>query len=501
MQRLRLIIPAVLILSLAGFASWRHFGSRANAVPPGAIAGNGVIEATEVDVSAKIAGRVLRLDAQEGDAVVAGQLIAILDSGELQGQVDQSAGNLQAAQAAYDELAAGTRPEDKRKAQAQLQAAREVLKQAQAQLALIKAGARKELIAQLQALYQQAQAQYALVKAGPRQEVVAQLQAAYKQARAQLALVKAGPRKEDIEQLRAALRQTQVGLNNAEIELKRVQRLYAQGAVAQQRVDQATATRDTAQASVDAAQQRLSAAENGARPQEIQAAAAVAEAAAQRLQEAKRGPRPEEVQAAADAVEAARQRLAEAKNGPRPEERQQAEAQVAAAQAQVDAAQAALDLAVAGPRKETLSAAKARVEQARGTLNSSGASYKQTRIFSLSSGRVTLRNVEPGEMVTAGLPIIRVAKLDRVWIRVYVPEKAVGQIVIGQRAEVTTDAFPNRRFAGRVTEIAQQPEFTPKNVQTKDERVKLVYGIKIELDNQDDALKPGMPGDALIFVR
>jgi HlyD family secretion protein len=87
------------------------------------------------------------------------------------------------------------------------------------------------------------------------------------------------------------------------------------------------------------------------------------------------------------------------------------------------------------------------------------------------------------------------------WLRAYVPETDVGRVRIGQAAAVSVDAFPGRTFAGSVTEIASQAEFTPKNVQTREERVKLVFGVKIEVDNPGGDLKPGMPADAVITVK
>lgn len=499
-RRLRLVIPVLLVIALIGFVLWRLFGPHETGLP-NTITGNGVMEATEVDVSAKVAGKVLSLRAREGDSVVAGQLLATLDSGELRGQVEQSAGNLAATEAVYADTVAGTRPEELRRLQAQYEAAQDALTQATAQRDLIKAGTRTEVIAQLRANYNQAQAQLQLVQAGPRAEERAQLRAAYEQAQQQLSLVQAGPRAEEIGQLRAALQQAKVTLDDAETELARKEKLFAQGAVAQQTVDTARTRRAVAQTGVDAAQQRLAEAQNGARPQELKQAQAAVEIARQRLEEAEHGARPQEVQAAQEAVEAARQQLMEAQAGPRPQERTQAEAAVAAAQAQTRAARAALDLAIAGPTKETIAAAKARVDQARGGLVTSDASASQTRIYAPTDGRVTLRNVEPGELVTPGLPILRVAEIATVWIRVYVPEEQIGRIKVGQRAAVTTDAFGARRFAGRVIEIAEQAEFTPKNVQTKEERVKQVFGVKIEVQNPDGVLKPGMPGDAVIYVR
>jgi HlyD family secretion protein len=141
------------------------------------------------------------------------------------------------------------------------------------------------------------------------------------------------------------------------------------------------------------------------------------------------------------------------------------------------------------------------VEQARGALQTIQASLKQTVIHSPSDGRVTLRNAEPGELVTPGMPIVRIADLRRVWLRVYVPAPQVGLLKLGQSAEVITDAFPEMLLTGQVIEIAEEPEFTPKNVQTKAERVKLVFGVKIEVENPDGRLKPGMPADAVIDVR
>ena len=118
-----------------------------------------------------------------------------------------------------------------------------------------------------------------------------------------------------------------------------------------------------------------------------------------------------------------------------------------------------------------------------------------------ADARVTLRSAKPGDVATAGMPIVRIAELKTVWLRVYIPDTQVGLVKLGQHADITTDTYPNHRFSGTVTEINEQPEFTPKNVQTKDERVKLVFGVKITVDNPDQELKPGMPGDAVINVR
>jgi HlyD family secretion protein len=118
-----------------------------------------------------------------------------------------------------------------------------------------------------------------------------------------------------------------------------------------------------------------------------------------------------------------------------------------------------------------------------------------------TDGVIKTKIAELGETMAAGSPIVVLLDTSQAWLRVYVPENRYGLIRIGQKAEVTVDSFPGRAFQGSVVEIASEPEFTPKNVQTQEERVKLVYGVKILLDNAEGRLKPGMPADAVIRVK
>ena len=92
------------------------------------------------------------------------------------------------------------------------------------------------------------------------------------------------------------------------------------------------------------------------------------------------------------------------------------------------------------------------------------------------------------------------ANLDTVWVRVFIPEPAIPTVHLDNSANVTTDAYEKTQYPGRVTEIAQTPEFTPRNVQTEQERVKLVFGVKVTVDNPRHDLKPGMPADAVIHI-
>ena len=123
----------------------------------------------------------------------------------------------------------------------------------------------------------------------------------------------------------------------------------------------------------------------------------------------------------------------------------------------------------------------------------------ETRIVSPITGVVLRKNVEPGETVAPVTSILTLMDPHDLWLRAYVAEPDVGRIRIGQPARVTVDAHPRRPFPGAITEIASEAEFTPKNVQTKKERVNLVFRIKIGVRNEDGVLKPGMPADADIL--
>jgi len=115
-------------------------------------------------------------------------------------------------------------------------------------------------------------------------------------------------------------------------------------------------------------------------------------------------------------------------------------------------------------------------------------------------GVVLKKNSELGELAFPGTPILVIADLTRPWIKIYVPETKIGRIKIGDTVDLTTDSFEKRIFNGKVTSISNKAEFTPKTIQTKEERVKLVFAVKVALENTDEFLKPGMPADAVIHT-
>ena len=117
------------------------------------------------------------------------------------------------------------------------------------------------------------------------------------------------------------------------------------------------------------------------------------------------------------------------------------------------------------------------------------------------TGVVLTRQAELGEVVSPGTPIVTLADLDHIWLRVYLPETDLGEVCWGQDVDIRTDTYPGKIYRGHVSVIASDAEFTPKSVQTEQERVTLVYRIKVDVENPNHELKPGMPADAYIKVK
>jgi HlyD family secretion protein len=175
-----------------------------------------------------------------------------------------------------------------------------------------------------------------------------------------------------------------------------------------------------------------------------------------------------------------------------------AEVQLKLAEAQVAAAQAALDELEAGPTQEQVAMAEAQVRQAEAAVRLVDAQIGQLTLVTPMEGIVTSRSGHAGETATAGMPLLTVANLDEVTLVIYIAETRIGQVRLGQEVEVQVDSFPERVFLGEVASIAGEAEFTPRNVQTQEERVNLVFAVKVRIPNPDHALKPGMPADATI---
>lgn len=153
-----------------------------------------------------------------------------------------------------------------------------------------------------------------------------------------------------------------------------------------------------------------------------------------------------------------------------------------------------------GPRKEDIEQARARFEEARQALALAETQLGYATLKAPSAVVILSKNIEPMEYVSPGTPVVTMADLRQVWVRAFVEETDLGRVKVGQKAYVTTDSFPGKRYEGRVAFIASEAEFTPKAVQTRKERTRLVYRIKIDISNPAMELKPGMPVDAEILL-
>ena len=165
-------------------------------------------------------------------------------------------------------------------------------------------------------------------------------------------------------------------------------------------------------------------------------------------------------------------------------------------EAALNVAQQRVNQAEEGARKEDIAIARANLDQAKASLGLSRINAGYATLRAPAAGIITVRQAELGEVIAPGTPIVSVSDLDHIWLRSYIAETDLGRIHWGQEVTVTTDTYPGKQYHGRISFIAPNAEFTPKSVQTYKERVTLVYRIKIDVDNPNHELKPGMPADA-----
>jgi HlyD family secretion protein len=152
-------------------------------------------------------------------------------------------------------------------------------------------------------------------------------------------------------------------------------------------------------------------------------------------------------------------------------------------------------------RPEDIKQAEAKLNQSLASADLIKKNINDSYVVSPLNGIIVKKYFEVGEMVSPMSSLVKISDLTNVELYIYVTELELGKIKLGQKAEVTVDAFKDKKFNGKVTYISPEAEFTPKNIQTKDERTKLVFAVKIELPNPDFELKSGMPADARIFFQ
>ncbi len=153
-----------------------------------------------------------------------------------------------------------------------------------------------------------------------------------------------------------------------------------------------------------------------------------------------------------------------------------------------------------GPRKEDIAKARADLKQMQANLELARTRLGYTIVRAPVNGVVLTRPAEPGEVAAIGATVLTTADLDNVYVEAYIPESDLAKVRLGQKAAVTTDAYPNKKYAGWISFINSKAEFTPKTVETYKERVALVYRSKIRVENPHYELKPGMPAEAMIFL-
>ncbi len=274
---------------------------------------------------------------------------------------------------------------------------------------------------------------------------------------------------------------------------------------------------DSRQADLQSSQSRLAALKSGSRPQEIaEANAAVASAQAEYDRAKKEWDRAQmlhknddistsqfdQARSRFDGAEAslnqARERAGLVKEGSRSEDIQQAEAQVAKANAGIKGSQASsLDIK---RRQEDVTGKQAEIEREKAQIALIDSQLNDTTAVSPITGVVLVKSADVGEVVAPGTAIVTVGDIDHPWVRAYINEKDLGRVKLGSKVRVTTDAYPGKVYDGHVSFISSEAEFTPKQIQTTEERVKLVYRIKIDVDNPQHELKSNMPADAEILV-
>jgi len=186
------------------------------------------------------------------------------------------------------------------------------------------------------------------------------------------------------------------------------------------------------------------------------------------------------------------------KEGPRKEEIDQGKAEVEKAKASLSLAHSK-QLQTKVYRRD-LEVTKAQIKEAKAALEVTKRQLEYSEVFAPISGVALVKSAEVGEYVSPGATVLTIADLDHVWLRAYVDETDLGRVKLGQKVRVKTDTFPNKAYEGKVSFISSEAEFTPKQVQTKKERVKLVYRIKVDIENLNRELKPGMPADGEILI-
>ncbi|GIK37212.1 MAG: hypothetical protein BroJett011_10450 [Chloroflexota bacterium] len=410
----------------------------------GGLIGSGYIEADETNVAAETQGRITQITADEGDFVQAGQILIELDTALIEADIRQAEAKIATTQAQLAKIEAGVRAEEIAKAEAAV------------------------AVAEAKAAAAYTQWQDAITLRDNPQELDRQIDAARTALKlAELKIAYATPLKDAGEAMWELRKQqwdkTQEG-QDWSVKLPGGDKIsghydFPEGAKQDTGVAWNYAGADMWAAWVD-----LNSA--GAERNDT-------EIALNDLLRLRNDPQEAQLQVA------------------------QAEAAYQTALAEVEVAKAQLQILKAGPRTEQVAVAEAQVKRAEANLAALQVQREKYTLVAPLAGWVVERTAHEGETAVPGTPLLTLADLTDLTLTVYVPEPDIGQVTLGQKVKVFVDTFPGEPFTGRVTYISDEAEFTPKNIQTQEERANTVFAVKIKLENEDQRLKPGMPADAI----
>jgi HlyD family secretion protein len=389
MKKRRAVLMLVVLAAAGG--AWYWYSGRMKTTNNILVSGN--LELTQVDLSFKTAGRMTELTVREGQFVKRGDLIAKLDSAQLEQQLLRDQAAVQSAQSSLQQL--------------------------------------------------QTSIEY---QAATIDSDISTRRAELAQAQARLDELMAGSRPQEVQQSQSAVADAKAWNDQARLDWERAQTLFAREDISKSQYDQARAKLDSTAAQLRQAQERL----------------------------------------------------ALVQEGPRKEEIAGARAQVARAQAAVQTAEAnRIELR---RKKEELAARKSEIDRTRAQVGMTQTQIADATLVAPIDGVVLVKAAEAGEVIAAGSTVVSLGDLTHPWLRAYINETDLGRIKLGSKVQLGTDSFPGKTYEGRISFISSEAEFTPKQIQTKEERVKLVYRIKIDVDNSHQELKNNMPVDGEILL-
>ncbi len=383
---------ALLILLVVAVASVLHFRNLQS--NDGILRASGTIEATKVDVSFQIGGRVAQVSAVEGQPLKAGDVLARLDPNEIKAHVNQIMASLDVVHS-------------------------QIIQQKST------VDMRRDVV----------------------ENTIKQSHSETEAAQMSVERLRNGTRPEEIRVSEALAAQAEADLERRKNDFQRISSMMEKGVASQQDFDAAQSAYRMAETVVAAARERLSLAREGSRREDL-----------------------------------------------------------AEAEARLRAAQAGSAVAEAGRKsinieRQALDSLFAHQRELEAQLDAANTQLTYTQIHAPLDGVVLTKNVESGEVVNPGTPVVSIANIDALWMNIYIPETQTGLVKLGQAVRVHVDSFPGETFNGKISFVSSESEFTPKTIQTPEERIKLVYRVKVSLENTGQRLKPGMPADAEILLK